>query len=112
PTPHSADGGFDEASCSCCPLVVVTSGESRFIYKRIFVGRLLIRTSVRVCVCVCVCVCVSVCVCVCRAGDCCRRPRRLPRATNWLGAPSSVALRPTSRSEERRVGKECSSRWS
>src|SRR4029434_3120719 len=31
-----------------------------------------------------------------RAGDCYRRTRRLPRATNGLGAPSSVALRPTS----------------
>src|SRR4029434_621209 len=36
-----------------------------------------------------------------RAGDCYRRARRLPRATNGLGAPSSVALGPTShRSEE------------
>ena len=33
---------------------------------------------------------------VARAGDCYRRTRRLPRATNGVGAPSSVALGPTS----------------
>src|SRR4029434_6003169 len=40
-------------------------------------------------------VCVSVCVCAWPA-DCYRRTRRLPRATNGLGALSSVALGPTS----------------
>src|SRR2546426_9237866 len=55
-----------------------------------------------------------------RSGDCClhRPPRRLTfrRPTRQRQEPSGTSHRagrhPTRRSEERRVGKECRSRWS
>src|SRR4029434_5928199 len=62
---------------------------------------------VRVCVCVCVRVCVCVCVCVCEteAAQGSSRPvyeqERLEKVSGLI-----------SRSEERRVGRECRSRWS